>query len=148
VEGVLTTRRLAAVVVATAVIVSAAGVSAAGLDAGAIDAAARTMPRLHSLLVSHHGELIFERYYNRRLPSQPDNIKSASKSIISALIGVAMERGLVTDLRTPIVKYFPELARDADPGKQAITVEDLLTMRAGLEGTSNRHYGAWVTSRN
>src|SRR4029077_207206 len=38
--------------------------------------------------------------------------------------------------------------RDPDPGKRAITVEDLLTMRSGLEGTSNRNYGAWVTSRN
>ena len=51
-------------------------------------------------------------------------------------------------MRTPIVTFFPELARDPDPAKQKITVEDLLTMRSGLEGTSGRQYGAWVTSRN
>ena len=120
----------------------------AGLDSVAIDMAARQLPRLHSLLVSQHGQLIFERYYNGRRVNQPANIKSASKSVISALIGIAIERKLIPDVRTPIVTYFPELARDSDVRKRAITIEDLLTMRSGLEGTSNVNYGAWVTSRN
>ena len=41
------------------------------------------------LLVSQRGELIFERYYRGRGPAQPANIKSASKSVISALVGIA-----------------------------------------------------------
>ena len=114
----------------------------------AVDAAARTLPRLHSLLVSRRGELIFERYYNGTQVDRPANIKSASKSIVSALVGIAVERKLIPDVRTPIVTFFPELARDRDARKQQITVEDLLTMRSGLEGTSNRNYGAWVLSRN
>jgi CubicO group peptidase (beta-lactamase class C family) len=120
----------------------------AGLDSVAIDTAARQLPRLHSLLGSQHGELIFERYYNGRRVGQPANIKSASKSVISALIGIAIERKQIPDVRTPIVTYFPELAMDSDARKRAITIEDLLTMRSGLEGTSNVNYGAWVTSRN
>ena len=120
----------------------------AGFDSVPIDMAARQLPRLHSLLVSQHGQLIFERYYNGRRVNQPANIKSASKSVISALVGIAIERKLIPDVRTPIVTYFPELARDSDARKRAITIEDLLTMRSGLEGTSNVNYGAWVTSRN
>ena len=118
------------------------------VDAARIDAAARTLPRLHSLLVSRRGELIFERYYNGRGRDRLANIKSASKSIISALVGIALDRKLIPDLKTPIVTYFPELAKDPDPRKRSITVEHLLMMRPGLEGTSNRNYGAWVTSRN
>jgi CubicO group peptidase (beta-lactamase class C family) len=118
------------------------------LSVADVDRAAGTLPRLHSLLVSRHGELIFERYYNRVRPDRPANIKSASKSIISALVGIALERGLIPDVKTPIVSFFPELGRESDTGKQAITVEHLLTMRSGLEGTSNRNYGAWVQSRN
>ena len=121
---------------------------AAGLDSVAIDTAARQLPRLHSLLVSQHGQLTFERYYNGRRVDQPANIKSASKSVISALIGIAIERKQIPDVRTPIVTYFPELAMDSDARKRAITIEDLLTMRSGLEGTSNVNYGAWVRSRN
>ena len=61
---------------------------------------------------------------------------------------LTIDRGLIPSVTTPIVKYFPELAQDADARKREITVEHLLTMRPGLEGTSNRNYGAWVTSRN
>jgi CubicO group peptidase (beta-lactamase class C family) len=47
-----------------------------------------------------------------------------------------------------MARYFPALANDRDARKRTITIEDLLTMRAGLESTSNRNYGAWVQSRN
>ena len=114
----------------------------------AVDQAARQLPRLHSLIVSRRGEVIFERYYNGRRATQPANIKSASKSIISALSGIALDRKLIPGLDTRIATYFPELAQDPDTRKRDITVEHLLTMRSGLEGTSNRNYGAWVTSRN
>ncbi len=128
---------------------TAAGQTAsAPLRAEAIDEAVRTLPRIHSLLVSRRGELIFERYYNRATQSRPANIKSASKSVISALVGIAVDRGLIAGVRTPIATFFPELTRDPDPRKRQITVEDLLTMRSGLEGTSGRNYGAWVLSRN
>ena len=140
--------RRPASMVLTLALAAGLAVHAAGLNGDAIDLDARALPRLHSLLVSQRGELIFERYYNGRKPGQPANIKSASKSIISALVGIALERGLIAGVRTPIVTFFPDLARDPDPGKRAITVEDLLSMRSGLEGTSNRNYGAWVTSRN
>ena len=117
-------------------------------EADEVDEAARTLPRLHSLLVSLRGELLFERYYNGIRRDRPANIKSASKSVISALVGIAVDRRLIPDVQTPIATYFPELARDPDARKGKITVEHLLTMRPGLEGTSNRNYGAWVTSRN
>jgi CubicO group peptidase (beta-lactamase class C family) len=114
----------------------------------AVDREAKLLPRLHSLLVSRDGKLIFEQYYNGARRDRPANIKSASKSVISALVGIAVSRGLIADVQTPIVKFFPELAQAQDPRKRSITVEHLLTMRSGLEGTSNRNYGAWVTSSN
>jgi CubicO group peptidase (beta-lactamase class C family) len=111
-------------------------------------AVAKDLPRLHSLLVSQRGTLVLERYYNGARETRPANIKSAAKSIISALVGIAIERHLIPAVETPIVTWFPQLAKDRDPVKQKITVEDLLTMRSGLESTSNRNYGAWVQSRN
>ncbi len=120
----------------------------AAFDADAIDSAARVLPRLHSLIVSQRGEVIFERYYNKAQAGRPANVKSASKSVIAALVGIAIDRKLVAGVRTPLATYFPELAKDADPRKRAITVEDLLEMRSGLEGTSGREYGAWVSSGN
>jgi CubicO group peptidase (beta-lactamase class C family) len=115
--------------------------------AGAVNAAG-DLPRLHSLLASWRGEVVLERYFNGARATRAANVKSVSKSIISALVGVAIDRGMVPGPETPIRTYFPEIVKDKDARKQRITIEDLLTMRSGLESTSNRHYGAWVQSRN
>lgn len=120
----------------------------APVDRTAIEAAARHLPKLHSLLVSHRGTIVFEGYYHGARADRPANVKSASKSVIAALVGIAIERQLIPSVAEPIATYFPSLARDRDPAKRAITVEHLLTMRPGLESTSGRGYGAWVTSRN
>jgi CubicO group peptidase (beta-lactamase class C family) len=111
-------------------------------------AAASELPQLRSLLVSWRGQLIAEHYARGVRPGALANVKSASKSIIAALVGIAIERGVIKSVKEPIVTYFPELQRDPDRRKQTITVEDLLTMRSGLESTSGRNYGAWVQSRN
>ena len=119
----------------------------ASLDA--VGQAASQVPRLHSLLVSHRGTLVLERYLNGRRAAQHANVKSVSKSVISALVGIAIEQKHIPSIREPISTYFPELLRgDANVPKRAITIEDLLTMRSGLESTSGRNYGAWVTSKN
>ncbi len=140
---------------AVAVVLSLLGATAVaaqpGAKAGPLDDAARAaadMPRLHSLLVSWRGNLLLERYYNGTRATRPANIKSASKSVISALVGIAIDKNILTGVRQPIGPFFPELAAPSEASKRAITIEDLLTMRAGLEGTSNRNYGAWVQSRN
>jgi CubicO group peptidase (beta-lactamase class C family) len=109
---------------------------------------AATLPRLHSLVVAHRGEVVFEHYGRGYSATRPANVKSASKSIISALIGIAIERGLIKGVDQRAADFFPELARDQGARKRAITVEHLLTMRSGLESTSGQNYGRWVTSRN
>ena len=112
-------------------------------------AAAREMPRLHSLLVSWRGTLVLEQYFNGARAARPANVKSVSKSLISALVGIAIDRGLIKSVREPIAQYFPgALAGAAQEAKRRITIEDLLTMRSGLESTSGRNYGAWVRSPN
>ena len=111
--------------------------------------AASTLPRLHSLLVSWRGELVLERYFNGARPTRPANIKSTSKSVISALVGIAIERGLIPGVKQPIAGFFPDVfAGQANSPKKQITIENLLTMQSGLETTSNRNYGAWVQSPN
>ena len=110
--------------------------------------AAAKLPRLRSLLVSRRGTLVLERYFNGARAAQPANIKSASKSVISALVGIAVSKGLIKGVDQPIADYFPELAKDSVPQKRRITIEDLLTMRSGLASTSGRGYGAWVQSAN
>lgn len=127
----------------------AAEARSAGFDETALLDAARGMPRLHSLLVSHRGELILEQYFNGHDRYQPANMKSASKSVISALVGIAIEQGFIQGVEQPIADHFPVLdGGDVPDIKRSITVENLLTMQAGLRSTSNRNYGRWVVSDN
>jgi len=112
-------------------------------------ARAEELPRLRSLLISIDGRLVEEQYFNGARPTHAANLKSASKSLLSALVGIALDRGYLKSLQDPIGKYFPEhLSATGDPKKKTITIEDLLTMRSGLEGTSNVNYGRWVQSSN
>lgn len=124
-----------------------------GLDRPLLDATverAAKLPRLRSLIVLRHGETLAEHRFNGGPPlDRPVNIKSASKTVLSALTGIAIARGVLAGTEQPIL---PLLRREApsapDPRLAEVTVGHLLSMRAGLERTSGEHYGRWVSSQN
>ena len=99
-----------------------------------------------SLLVLRHGEPVLERYFRGSRPQQLHNLKSASKSVLGALAGIAAGEGLL-DLDAPLVKLLPGRWAEEE-GKDSILVRHLLTMSSGLESTSFRSYGSWVESRD
>ena len=104
---------------------------------------------VRSLLIQQHGELLGEDYFNGRRANQPYNIKSASKSIIGLLVGIAIEEGFIPSVDEPISTYFSEyFEKHPNAKKQSITIRNLLSMQAGLESTSSQNYGAWVLSNN
>jgi CubicO group peptidase (beta-lactamase class C family) len=150
---VLVKSRRSAVVAAGVLTVLLIGVPGQAAEPGSVPldfsralAVAGTMSRLHSVLVSHRGELVLERYFNGRGREDLANVKSVSKSIVSALVGIAIARGHIPSVDQPIGEYFADRLPPADAARGKITIEHLLTMQAGLETTSNRNYGAWVLS--
>jgi CubicO group peptidase (beta-lactamase class C family) len=115
----------------------------------AVYARAAQLPKLRSLLVQWRDTLVAERYFGGATAARPANLKSASKSVVSALVGIAVAEGRLPAVSAPIAPLLaPADARLLDSAKRAITLEDLLTMRSGLESTSIRNYGAWVSSRD
>ncbi len=132
---------------------AAAAVATRGLAPSAVAetiAAAESLPRLRGLLVLRDGERLVERRFHGGPPlDRPVNIKSASKSIVSALVGIAIARGVLKGTDQPILSV---LGADAparpDPRLARITVGHLLSMQAGLERTSGEFYGRWVASPN
>ncbi|WP_018237193.1 serine hydrolase [Ensifer sp. BR816] len=104
---------------------------------------------LKTVIVARDGETIAEQGYRGHSPSDSTNIKSASKSIISALVGIAIDKGL---LDGPEQKIAPLLKTDlpspADPRINDITIGNLLSMQAGLGRLSGSNYGRWVSSSN
>ena len=143
------TRRSVCAALAAPLFAVRQSLAAGGVSLTAAEAAGEALPRLNSLLVSHQGELVLEHYYRGARASRAANIKSASKTVMSALIGIAVDRGLIASVDEPIARYFPKLlGAGADAKKRSITIGNLLTMRSGLESTSNRNYGSWVSSSN
>jgi CubicO group peptidase (beta-lactamase class C family) len=113
-------------------------------------ARAATLPRLHALIILHGGAPVLERVFRGPSLSTPVDIKSLSKIVIDSLVGIAVDRGL---LQGTDEKMLPLLRQHAPSGLDrrvgAITIGELLSMRAGLERTSGRrNYGRWVSSSN
>jgi CubicO group peptidase (beta-lactamase class C family) len=106
------------------------GIDDAALDAGAAELA--RSPALLSLLVVRSDALVFERYYNGSDASHSNNIHSASKSILSALFGIALADGTIASLDAPLADYLPEYIPAGSP-QAAITLRHVLTMSSGLE---------------
>jgi CubicO group peptidase (beta-lactamase class C family) len=108
---------------------------------------AEDLDPLNSLLIARGDTLVGAYYAPGMEPDAGVNAKSASKTVLSALVGIALEEGHLDSLQQPIGPFFPEIL-EGRPRRQQITLDDLLTMRAGLESTSFGNYGAWVTSDN
>lgn len=102
-----------------------------------------------SILISQGGEPVAEEYFGRMNERRTHNIKSASKSILSILVGIAIEKGYLEGVDQPIGAFFQDYFKsNPDSLKESITIGDLLTMRSGLASTSRRNYGQWVISDN
>ncbi len=104
---------------------------------------------IHAVLVSRDGRTLLEHAFDGPGVNQPANIKSLSKTVQSALVGIAIDRGAIRDLEQPVVELLGEhLPTEIDPRLEAVTVDHLLSMRAGLASTSGTNYGRWVTSED
>ena len=114
-----------------------------------IDSTATSITTLRSVLISQNDTLLFEHYYGETRSDYPYNIKSASKSIISLLIGIAIDNEFIPSKDATLGDYFPEFfERYPDSLKASITIENLLSMQSGLETTSFQNYGKWIISMN
>ncbi|MBE3648079.1 serine hydrolase domain-containing protein [Paenibacillus polymyxa] len=88
-----------------------------------------------SCLIEQQGNMIMDYYREPQIANELYKINSCTKSVISALVSMAMDQRLVPKPETPILEFFPQLAKDSDPRKRDITIEHLLTMSAGFNWT-------------
>lgn len=109
----------------------------------------RGMPQLHSLQIQRGDDLIFAEAPRGRGLDRSANIKSCSKSIVALLLGTALERKEIASLSSRLGDVAPDLIpKDATVGVADITMQDLVTLRAGVAGTSGPNYGEWIESPN
>ena len=93
---------------------------------------AEQLETLYGLLVVKNGYLVAEKYFHGKSASQLSSRASVTKSITSALVGIALEQGCLSSVDQKMIEFFPELVGQIeDPRKGQITIRHLLQMRAG-----------------
>jgi CubicO group peptidase (beta-lactamase class C family) len=91
------------------------------------------LPDAYSLLVVKNGYLVFEKYFRNGSPERVAVIHSVTKSVMSALIGIALDKGYLNSVNQKLIEFFPEYITDElDPRKKEIRLKHLLTMSAGF----------------
>lgn len=87
-----------------------------------------------SLLIARNGKLVYERYWNGFERNEPHDLRSATKSLTSLLVGIAIDQGLLPGQDTPVLPRLSAYAPLANPDarKEQLTVRHLLEMRTGL----------------
>jgi len=92
------------------------------------------LPHLRSLLIARRGRLVFENYYGDASRDGLHNMQSMTKSVSSALVGIALKKGFITSLDNRVADYFPEYrVVIQDERMKAITIRQILTMSSGID---------------
>ncbi len=108
---------------------------------------ARGLEQCHAMLVRMGGTDVVSEVFRGPGIRSAVPIKSVSKTIVAALTGAALDRGEIPSLEATLAEVAPRLIPGgADARVGAITVENLVTMQAGLERMSGANYGSWVSS--
>jgi CubicO group peptidase (beta-lactamase class C family) len=104
---------------------------------------------LQTLLVVRHGRLVVEEYFNGWSRDQAHTLQSDTKSVTSLVAGIAAGEGAL-DVNQPVTGFFPEYPdlRNLDARKRAMRVEDLLTMRTGLDWSEDPYAGSPLQALN
>jgi CubicO group peptidase (beta-lactamase class C family) len=91
--------------------------------------------KITSVVIARNGKLAYEGYFGGTDANTLMETRSATKSITSMLVGIAIDQGLLAGVDTPILPFFRDKQplQNPDPRKEKITVEDLLTMSSLLE---------------
>jgi len=91
--------------------------------------------KIHSILLVKSDQIIIEEYFNGQVADQKHDLRSATKSIKSILLGIAIDKGFIHSINDPISKYLktPIPNKNLDNRKDKITIKHLLTMSSGLD---------------
>lgn len=100
--------------------------------------------RIEAFVIHKGNTRIFEYLKNKKVVEKQSKVYSITKSIVSILIGIMVDKGLIKNIHEPIQNYFPEILESSDPQKKEITIFHLLTMTSGLKVGNFQGSKNWV----
>ena len=120
------------------------------IDSNAIETVHQTIDQypINAEVIARNGVIVDEYYKDGYDETSVFTLQSTSKSITSAIFGIAMEQGYIDSVDTPISTYFPQILNDGREYKSQITVWNLLTHTTGLDASDTASWNAWLASSN
>ncbi|MDA8870088.1 beta-lactamase family protein [Rhizobiaceae bacterium] len=110
---------------------------------------ARAFDQCRALAIQLKGKEVLAEVFRGPALDRAVQIKSVSKTLVAALTGAALDRGEIPSMQATLADVAPSLIpKGADPRVGTLTIENLVTMQAGLERTSGGNYGEWIASEN
>ncbi len=103
---------------------------------------------LYSVVVLKNDRTIFKQSYHGITEKERVPIKSITKSVMSLLIGIALDRGFLKSLDQPISDFFPVLLTDSNTAKKRITIRHLMNHTSGLADYEDERMPEWLTDAN
>ncbi|HEX2910778.1 MAG TPA: serine hydrolase [Chloroflexia bacterium] len=104
---------------------------------------------VRTLTVTRNGYILLEAANQPFTLNMPYQVYSVTKSVMGALVGIALHEGFLKDVNQKVLSFFPERTiANRDQNKEAITIEDLLTMRPGLDCGDDKLNGAMEASKD
>ncbi len=108
-----------------------------GMDSVLISTVFDAVPKIgepvDSFLIVRNGYMVTEAYYAPFRPGASHNLVTATETIVSILIGIAIQQGFIKSTEQKMLDYFPDRKIDnMDARKQAVTIRNLLTMTSGF----------------
>lgn len=115
--------------------VESAGLSQTRLEAMEKAIRAGEFKKITSILIARNGRLVYEAYFDEPGAEGLRDTRSATKTLTGMLVGIAIEKGLLRGVDTPVLPFFKDQGpfQYPDPRKDRITIEDFLTMSSALE---------------
>jgi len=107
-----------------------------GIDAAALESAygeAREIPGSFSLLVQRNGVLVAEEYFHGFTPDSLHDVRSVTKSVISLLVGIAIQEGFIPSVNEPIGTWLAPVVDSIREEVAGITLRSFLMMSSGLD---------------
>ncbi len=84
-----------------------------------------------ALVVSRGNETVYEYYQQGCSDSSPFHVFSVTKSVVSILIGIAIDKGYIKSINQPVLDFFPDYTvKRGEKTIYQVTLRDLLTMTA------------------
>ncbi|MEJ2711029.1 MAG: glycoside hydrolase family 31 protein, partial [Anaerolineales bacterium] len=88
---------------------------------------------INNLLVARNGYLVLDGSFYRPGSGASFELEAPAQSVLSALVGIAIDQGYIESVEQPLMSFFPDtVLQNADPEKQTITLKHLLSMTSGL----------------